>query len=62
MLLNYNLPPWLSTKKFSVLFALLIPGNQSAASKVINVYMEPLVEELLELWTSVAAVMMLRSP
>lgn len=27
LLLNYNLPPWLSTKKFFVLLALLIPGK-----------------------------------
>jgi hypothetical protein len=38
-----------------VLLALLIPGKQSFTSEVFDVYMEPLVEELLELWTSVAA-------
>jgi hypothetical protein len=54
MLLNYNLPPWLSTKNFFVLLALLIPVKQSVTSKVFDVYMEPLVDELLELWTSVA--------
>jgi hypothetical protein len=42
-------------KKFFVLLALLIPGKQSVTSKVFDVYMEPLVDELLELWTSVAA-------
>jgi hypothetical protein len=55
MMLNYNLPPWLSTKNFFVLLALLILGKQSVTSEVFDVYMEPLVEELLELWTSVAA-------
>jgi hypothetical protein len=55
MLLNYTLPPWLSTKNFFVLLALLILGKQSVTSEVFDVYMEPLVEELLELWTSVAA-------
>jgi hypothetical protein len=42
-------------KKFFVLLALLIPGKQSVTSKVFDVYMESLVDELLELWTNVAA-------
>jgi hypothetical protein len=54
-LLNYNLPPWLSTKKFFVLLALLIPGKESVTSEVFDVYMEPLVEELLKLWYGVSA-------
>jgi hypothetical protein len=55
MLLNYNLPPWLSTKKFFVIPCLLIPGKQSVTSECFDVYLEPLVEELLELWSSVLA-------
>jgi hypothetical protein len=53
-LLNYNLPPWLSTKKFFILLALLIPGKQSVTSEVFDVYLEPLVEEFLQLWEGVA--------
>jgi hypothetical protein len=53
VLLNYNLPPWLSTKKFFLMLCLLIPGKQSVTSECFDVYMEPLVEELLELWSSV---------
>ena len=49
VLLNYNLPSWLSTKKFFVMLALLIPGKQSVTSDVFDVYLEPLVEELLQL-------------
>jgi hypothetical protein len=55
MLLNYNLPPWLSTKKFFVMLCLLIPGKQSVTSECFDVYLEPLVEELLELWSCVLA-------
>lgn len=55
LLLNYNLPPWLSTKKFFVLLALLIPGKQSVTCDVFDVYLEPLVEELLQLWEGVEA-------
>jgi hypothetical protein len=55
MLLNYNIPPWLSTKKFFIMLALLIPGKQSVTSEFFDVYMEPLVEELVELWKGVKA-------
>ena len=55
LLLNYNLPPWLSTKKFFIMLALLIPGKESVTADVFDVYLEPLVEELLELWAGVSA-------
>jgi hypothetical protein len=46
-LLNYNLPPWLCTKKFFMLLFLLIPGKESVTLEVFDVYLEPVVEELL---------------
>jgi hypothetical protein len=49
-LLNYNLPPWLCTKKFFLMICLLLPGKQLVTSECFDVYMAPLVEELLELW------------
>ena len=55
LLLNYNLPPWLSTKKFFIMLALLIPGKEFVTLDVFNVYLELLVEELLELWARVPA-------
>ena len=55
MLLNYNLPPWLSTKKIFIMLALLIPGKQSVTSEFFDVYLEPLVEELVQLWKGVVA-------
>jgi hypothetical protein len=55
MLLNYNLPPWLCTKKFFVMLALLIPRKQSVTTENFDVYMAPLVEELLQLWKGVPA-------
>jgi hypothetical protein len=55
MLLNYNLPPWLSTKKFFLMLCLLIPGKQSVTSEFFDVYMAPLIEELLQLWYGVPA-------
>jgi hypothetical protein len=55
ILLNYNLPPWLSTKKFFLMLCLLIPGKQSVTLEHFNVYMAPFVEELLQLWNGVPA-------
>lgn len=49
-LLNYNLPPWMLTKRFFVILALLIPGPQGALSKNVDVWLTPLVEELKILW------------
>jgi hypothetical protein len=34
---------------------LLIPGKQSVTSEHLDVYLEPLVEELLQLWEGVSA-------
>ena len=55
MLLNYNLPPWLTTKKFFIMLVLLIPGKQSVTAQFFDVYLAPLVEELQELWRGVLA-------
>ncbi len=38
MLLNYNIPPWLTTNKFFVILALLIPRKQSITSNNFDVY------------------------
>ena len=55
MLLNYNIPPWLTTKKFFIMLALLIPGKQSVTGQFFDVYLAPLVEELQQLWRGVLA-------
>ena len=47
-LLNYNLSLWLC-KKFFVMSALLIPRKESITSEVFDIYLEPLVEEMLQL-------------
>jgi hypothetical protein len=48
LLLNYNLPPWLCTKKFFIMLALLIPRKQSVTTENFDVYMEPLLEDVLK--------------
>ena len=54
LLVNYNLHAWLVTKPFFIMMALLIPGKESVTLKNINVYLAPLLEELLELWDGVS--------
>ena len=61
-LLNYNLPGWMVTKRFFVMLSLLIPGKESVTSGNVDVYLEPLVDELLVLWDGVPAVDMSDSP
>lgn len=51
LLLNYNIPPWLTIKKFFIMMALLIPGPEAVTAAHIDVYLSPLIEELRELWT-----------
>ncbi|XP_050380039.1 uncharacterized protein LOC126797454 [Argentina anserina] len=45
----YNLPPWLCMKQPYMFLSLLIPGPKGPG-KSIDVYLQPLVEELKMLW------------
>ena len=49
VLIVYNLPPWLCMKKEYLMLTLLIPGP-SSPGKNMDVFLQPLVEELKELW------------
>ena len=49
-LINFNLPPWLATKKHFIILALIIPGPECVTAENIDVFLEPLVEELMMLW------------
>ncbi len=51
LLINYNIPPWLAMKKNYVILALIMPGPK--APKNPDVYMQPLIDELLRLWEGV---------
>lgn len=48
----YNLPPWLCMDQSNLMLALLIPGPKSPG-KNFDIFLEPLVDDLLELWTGV---------
>lgn len=49
VLMPYNLPPWMCMKQPYFMLSILIPGP-SAPGNNIDVYLEPLVDELKELW------------
>ena len=51
LLLNYNIPPWLTIKKFFIMLSLLIPGPEAVTAATFDVFLCPLLEELRELWT-----------
>ena len=58
LVVMYNLPPWLASKKFFITLTILIPGEKAPTSETIDVFLRPLVEELKKLWDGVAAVNM----
>jgi hypothetical protein len=45
----YNLPPWLCMKRKFIMMPVLIEGPKQPGNN-IDVYLRPLVEELLQLW------------
>ncbi|XP_074306162.1 uncharacterized protein LOC141641399 [Silene latifolia] len=49
MVTPYNLPPWLCLKKQFIFLSLIIPGPKNPKSN-LDVYLQPLVEELKHLW------------
>jgi hypothetical protein len=56
LLLNNNLPPWLVTKKLFLLLSMIILGPNNVTSSNFDVYLAPMLEELVELWKGVMAV------
>lgn len=52
-LVPYNFPPWLCMEQSNFMMCLLIPGKE-CPGKDFNVFLEPLVEELLDLWKGIS--------
>ena len=50
LILNYNLSPWMTTKKHFIMLSLIIPGKKSVTGENFDVYLEPLLDELKILW------------
>ena len=51
LLMNYNIAPWLTTKLYFIMLAILIPGPRSVTGDHFDVYIAPFIDKLLELWT-----------
>ncbi|XP_027351206.1 uncharacterized protein LOC113862314 [Abrus precatorius] len=51
MLIPYNLPPWMYMKQSSFILSMIILGKQAPRND-IDVYLQPLLEELKDLWTT----------
>lgn len=49
VLMPYNLPPWMSMKQPFFMMSLLVPGPHALGND-IDVYLQPLIDELKELW------------
>ncbi|XP_025616786.1 uncharacterized protein [Arachis hypogaea] len=49
VLMVYNVSPWMSMKSEYCMFSLLIPGPCSPGNN-IDIFLQPLIEELTELW------------
>ncbi|XP_020271111.1 uncharacterized protein LOC109846297 [Asparagus officinalis] len=51
LLVPYNLPPWMCMKQSNFILSMLIPGS-TGPGDAIDTYLQPLIEELKELWAS----------
>ncbi|KAL4021061.1 hypothetical protein IC575_019850 [Cucumis melo] len=51
VLIPYNLPPWKCMKESNFFMSLLVPGPKSPG-KELDVYLQPLIDELKELWNN----------
>lgn len=50
VLMPYNLPPWMCMKQAYFMLSLLIRGPLDPGNN-LDVYLQPLIEDLKELWT-----------
>jgi len=54
LLIPYNLPPWVCMKQPSIILSMIIPGEK-APGMDIDVFLQPLIKKLLQLWNGVDA-------
>ncbi|XP_039119135.1 uncharacterized protein LOC120255365 [Dioscorea cayenensis subsp. rotundata] len=52
VLIPYNLPPWIGMKQTSFLLSMIIPGDKGPGND-IDIYLQPLIKELKQLWVGV---------
>ena len=51
VVINNNIPPWLFMKNKHLMLALIVPHRRQV--KNMDVYLQPLVDELKELWDGI---------
>ena len=51
IVINYNIPPYMSIKKQHMMLTLLVPGKFQV--KNMDTYLQPLIEECKSLWNGV---------
>jgi len=54
LLIPHNLPPWTCMKPQSLILSMIIPGEKGPGND-IDVYLQPLILELKQLWDGVSA-------
>ena len=54
ILIPYNLPPWMCMKQSSLILSMVIPGDKGPGND-IDIFLQPLIEELKQLWEGVDA-------
>ncbi|KAK8559251.1 hypothetical protein V6N12_042532 [Hibiscus sabdariffa] len=52
VLVPYNLPPWLCMKQSSFILSMIIPDEKGPGND-IDIYLQPLIDELKQLWAGV---------
>ncbi|XP_052119008.1 uncharacterized protein LOC107493943 [Arachis duranensis] len=52
ILIPYNLPPWICMKQTNFILSMIIPGPKMPGND-IDVYLQPLIDELKQLWAGV---------
>jgi hypothetical protein len=51
VVINNNIPPWLSVKNEHLMLALIVPGRIQVHN--MHVYVQPLIDELKESWEGI---------
>jgi hypothetical protein len=51
VVINNNIPPWLSMKNEHLMLALIVPGRRQV--KRMDVYLQPLIDEFKQLWEGI---------
>ena len=52
VLVPYNMPPWICMKQSSFILSMIIPGEKGPDND-IDIYLQPLIKELKQLWSGV---------